>query len=190
MHHIIIALENEFPDYSDYFRIHFSGVGKVNAALKTAQIIERDHALGFSPTIINYGTAGIVSGREDLIGSLIKPHVIVQRDMNSETLTPRGITPYDSDGGYIVLDANEQIILGTGDSFVTKHDPWFDTIGIDLVDMEAYAIAKVCQHYRVPFVCYKWVSDFADKNASVNWQQNVSNGADEFKKVIGINRRD
>jgi len=54
MHHIIIALEDEFPSYSDYYRISFSGVGKINAALKTAQIIERDQALGFSPTIINY----------------------------------------------------------------------------------------------------------------------------------------
>lgn len=190
MHHIIIALENEFPNHSDYFRVHFSGVGKVNAALKTAQIIERDHARGFSPTIINYGTAGIVSGKEDLIGSLIKPHVIVQRDMNSEPLTPRGITPYDKNGGHIVLDANEQIVLGTGDSFVTKPDPWFNTVGIDLVDMEAYAIAKVCQHYRVPFVCYKWVSDFADEDAAENWQQNVSNGAEEFKKVVERNLRD
>ena len=50
--------------------------------------------------------------------------------------------------------------------------------------MEAYAIAKVCQHYHAPFICYKWVSDFADENAADNWKQNVSNGAEEFKKVI------
>jgi len=189
MHHIIIALEDEFPGYSDYYRISFSGVGKINAALKTAQIIERDQALGFSPTIINYGTAGVVSAKKDLVGTLIKPHVIIQRDMISEPLTPRGITPYDTAGGHIVLDANQQIVLGTGDSFVTKHDPWFDKEKIDLVDMEAYAIAKVCLHYNVPFVCYKWVSDFADENAADNWQQNVSAGANEFKKVIERNLR-
>ena len=184
MHNIIIALEEEFPDHLNYYRVGFSGVGKINAALKTAQILERGQALGFTPTIINYGTAGIVSAKKELIGTLISPHVIVQRDMNSEPLTPRGITPYDSNGGNIVLDNSKQIVLGTGDSFVTKHDPWFDTASIDLVDMEAYAIAKVCQHYHAPFICYKWVSDFADENAADNWKQNVSNGAEEFKKVI------
>ena len=52
---ILVALEEELPKSTlPGFHIEYTGVGKINASLKTAEVIQK-----FSPElIINYGTAG------------------------------------------------------------------------------------------------------------------------------------
>ena len=99
---------------------------------------------------------------------------------------PRGVVPFEQGetAGPILLNTETDITLGTGDSFVMDTDPWFDYASIDLVDMEAYALAKVANRYNIPFKCYKYVSDFADENAADTWQENVDKGADYFLKTF------
>jgi adenosylhomocysteine nucleosidase len=185
---VLVALENELsndyfydnrPDTS--FQISYTGVGKVNAAI-TAM---RYGKLAGCTKVINYGTAGIVS-KKDLIGKLVKPDVILQRDMLAEPQAPRGVTPFEKDdtAGPIMLDTNTNITLGTGDSFVMEYDEWFDYANVDLVDMEAYAIAKATNNLNIPFECYKYVSDFADENAAETWEENANKGAAAFMEMI------
>ena len=182
---ILVALESELP--SDYFHKHrpdvhyqisYTGVGKVNAAV---------NAMKYSncTKIINYGTAGIVS-KKDLIGQLVQPDVIIQRDMLAEPQAPRGVVPFENDAtaGPFLMNTNTNITLGTGDSFVMEHDPWFDYANVDLVDMEAYAIGKAANSMGIDFECYKYVSDFADEDAAETWQQNVANGATMFMEML------
>ena len=66
---------------------------------------------------------------------------------------------------------------GTGDSFVTSGDG----ITTDVVDMEAYAIAKVCYLNKVDFVSYKYITDDGDAD---DWKRNCNKGIKEFKKVL------
>ena len=185
---VIVALENELStnDFFDKrpesnFQISYWGVGKVNAAIST---MKYGKLVGCTK-IINYGTAGIVSNK-DLIGQLVKPDVILQRDMLAEPQAPRGVTPFEKDdtAGPIMLNTNTNITLGTGDSFVMDHDPWFDYANVDLVDMEAYAIGKAANSMGIDFECYKYVSDFADEEAAETWQQNVANGATMFMEML------
>ena len=51
---------------------------------------------------------------------------------------------------------------------------------IDVVDMEAYAIAKVCKKENVKFRCFKFISDEANENAKSNWIENCKKGANLF----------
>ena len=185
---VLVALENELPKNFFYdnrpeanYQISYTGVGKVNAAISAM----RHGKLVGCTKIINYGTAGIVS-KKDLIGKLVKPDVILQRDMLAEPQAPRGVTPFEKDetAGPIMLDTNTNITLGTGDSFVMDHDPWFEYANVDLVDMEAYAIAKAAKNLGIPFECYKYVSDFADENAAETWQENVDKGAAAFMEQL------
>ena len=44
----------------------------------------------------------------------------------------------------------------------------------NVVDMEAYAIAKICKKHKVDFKCYKYISDSADSKASKDWLKNVT----------------
>ena len=170
---ILVAVEEELSlkDLPD-LQIHYTGVGKINAAIKTLEII-KDH----SPAqIINYGTAGSLN--EKLKG-LVEVTQFFQRDMDASPLGFKiGQTPFDNvqeinfgTGGYS---------CGTGDSFVTQ-TPKLKT---DLVDMEAYAIAKICYLNGIKFRCFKYISDNADVGANDDWIKNVSMGKKLFIKKI------
>ena len=71
-------------------------------------------------------------------------------------------------------------MCGTGDSFVTAPDPWFATRGVQLVDMELYAVASVCARQNVPWRALKFVSDDANADSANDWQANVRKGEQMF----------
>jgi adenosylhomocysteine nucleosidase len=170
---ILVALEEELPkDSLKKFHIEYTGVGKINACFKTTEVINN-----FSPKlIINYGTAG--SLKKDLSG-LCAISDFLQRDMDASQLGFKiGETPFDEISN--ISFGGSGLSIGTGDSFVNKKPK----IMTDLVDMEAYAIAKVCQLKKINFLCYKYVSDNADDNASRSWKNNINKGKIAFQKKI------
>jgi adenosylhomocysteine nucleosidase len=162
---ILIALREEAPRLALRDNVFFTGIGKVNAAAVTAELIERYHP----QRIINFGTAGGIT-----VGSGLH-HVtkFVQRDMQCFKLgCLPGQTPYEP--GDVVLDiGGDGLTCSTGDNFVT--DPNLE-IPADLVDMESYAIAKTCHLRKVNFLCYKFVSDQANANAYQDWSEMIAAG--------------
>ena len=56
--------------------------------------------------------------------------------------------------------------------------------GCDVVDMEAYAIAKACHLAGVDFVSYKYITDGANENAAEQWLANCKKGAAKFYDVL------
>jgi adenosylhomocysteine nucleosidase len=50
--------------------------------------------------------------------------------------------------------------------------------------MEAYALAKVCYLYDVPFISFKYISDGADEGANNDWEENVGKGIVKFKEKV------
>ena len=169
----IMALESEAPALATHARVAVSGLGKINAAIAATRII-----LQHSPDIvINVGTAGGVT-----VGpGLHQPQRFVQRDMRCEALGyGRGATPFESEPAMIELGPG--LICSTGDDFVTQGADLADLC--DLVDMEAYAIAKVCQRFGVGFACWKWVSDQADHDSPEHWQQQVAAGEQHFFNAL------
>ena len=170
---IIIALEAELAGRSlpSGFRVTFCGVGKINAALATADILAR----GDCCQVINFGTAG--SLRPELAGQLVRVNSILQRDMDARPLAALGDTPFEEGptSGVIAL-GGAGVSLSTGDNFVTTPP----ALASDIVDMEGYAIAKACLRANVGFACWKFVTDLADENATANWRENVEKGAAAF----------
>ena len=168
---ILVAVEKELSvkDLPD-FKIHYTGVGKINASISTLEIIK-----DYSPThIINYGTAGSLNAN---LKGLVEVTRFFQRDMNATALGFEiGQTPFDDIGE--INFGTGGYSCGTGDSFVTK-PPKLKT---DLVDMEAYAIAKICYLNDIKFRCFKYISDNADIGANDDWTKNVSMGKKLFTK--------
>lgn len=164
---ILIALELESPKMSAWKNVHFTGVGKVNAAMTAATLIERH-----KPDVVwNFGTAGGIT----VEGGLHRVSRFIQRDMVCGGMgCDPGQTPFEKG---IVLGEGDGLTCSTGDNFVS--DPNLE-IPADLVDMEAYAIAKVCERAGVEFRCYKYVSDRADGDASAEWSKTVANGEPYF----------
>ena len=74
--------------------------------------------------------------------------------------------------------SNDGYICGTGDNFV--NDPI--EMKCDIVDMEAYALAKIAKIYNIEFECYKYISDYADEKSNQDWILNCSKGVKMFQQ--------
>ena len=169
---VLIALEDEAPQLRGRAGVHFTGVGKVNAALAAARLIERH-----SPAEIwNFGTAGGIT-----VGTgLYECTRFVQRDMDCSPLGfAFGHTPFED--GLEIAFGSEGLVCGSGDQFVTN--PAL-SVAVDLVEMEAYAIAKACAQAGVRFRCFKYVSDSADGASAGEWEQNKHRGEELFLKIL------
>ena len=165
---VLIALPSEAPNLRHMMNVVYTGVGKVNAALTAAQVIER-----YQPDrVINIGTAGGIT-----VGpGLHECTSFVQRDITCQALgCAEGQTPFEDD--IILSTGTNGLTCSTGDNFVMN--PTLD-IPADVVDMEAYAIAKACLRYKVEFRCFKYITDQADAQAHDSWKQSVSNGEKFF----------
>ena len=167
MNKLFVAALKEETVGLNYF--HHVGVGKINATYNLTKLIHR-----YKPSeVINYGTAGAI--KKGLCG-IIECTKFYQRDMDVRGLLDLklGETPFDKINEIIYSDEGHS--CGSGDSFVNKKIE----IDVDLVDMEAYALAKVCKLEGVEFKCFKFISDNADNNALVDWTENCKKGAKLF----------
>ena len=55
---------------------------------------------------------------------------------------------------------------------------------IDVFDMEAYALAKVCSYYHVPFISFKYITDNANEHSPKDWEENLGDGIVEFEEKV------
>lgn len=172
---ILMALPQENVDgrlHHPDWDLAYCGVGKVNAALTAAaQLADRPTRL-----VINIGTAG---SHYFSAGQLVVARRFMQRDMDA---TPMGFalgeTPFEQplllDNGLPVSGLPEATCF-TGDSFVTEPHP---ELTFELIDMEAYAIAKACARWSHRFVCVKFISDGANGQAAADWPSALSMATD------------
>ena len=183
---IVCALEIETQGQLEDYDILYTGVGKVNATFKLTKRLSGEVVSGFAPKlVINYGTAG---SRKIKKKTLVDCTKFVQRDMDVTGLGfMRGETPFE-DEPPLMLDfgiteynnIRRRATCGSGDSFVEDRTQYYG----EVVDMEAYALAKVCYNYKIPFVSFKYITDGADGDADIDWEENVTNGIMIFKRKV------
>lgn len=171
---ILTALQDELGGPYPFGNVDvvFTGVGKINAAVAATEAIQKLHP----SMVVNYGTAGKITPS---LNGLIEIARVIQRDMITEPLAPRGTTPY-SPLPVTFTSGHGSATCGTGDSFVTSTDPWLTTHGIDLVDMELFAIAHVCQRHSIPWRAFKFITDDANDFSAQEWTANVASGEHLF----------
>lgn len=182
---IVMALELEAQDVFERrgIPVLFCGVGKVNAAYAlTRRLADYRHADRAMPHVLNFGTAG---SRRHPTGTVLECRSFVQRDMDVSGLgVALGTTPFDGDVPArlefpSVFPQLTPALCGTGDSFATTQC----AVDCDVVDMEGYALAKVCWLERTRFTAVKWVSDGADQAAGADWQTNLHHAAERFLQL-------
>ena len=174
---IITALESELKRnvLPSGVEMVYSGVGKINAALAGAKAISQ-----FSPRkIINFGTAGKINPQ---LHGLLEIGKVIQRDMETEPLAPRGQTPFCTRPYEYV--SSGQFVCGSGDSFVTAPDPWLHSQGVDVVDMELFAIAYVANNHQIPWQSFKYITDDANQHSGNEWHEKVNHGEELFLKHL------
>jgi adenosylhomocysteine nucleosidase len=177
--HIIlfVALESELPRelVPTNVSVHYTGVGKVNAAIKATEVLTglNGGLIPFNAIVLNYGSAGSNTIPK---GTLADCRYFIQNDMN----TPFGKaheTPFDSE----VYPEIKEPTIEFGSGYVCRTQDKFEDNPQGIFDMEAYSIAKVCKIYGFDFTSYKYISDSGDVN---DWQENHSKGADLFLEQL------
>lgn len=145
------------------------GVGKVNAASRMTEIIINSGC----DTVVNFGSCGSLKNHE--IGKVLKVGKVIN-DFETYNLI--------DESREIEVDPYSNIKLFTTDHFYQpfeNYSSWYNQNinKCDIVDMEGFALAKVCQDFGVEFHCYKWASD--DGNSD-HWLENAAKGYKNFKE--------
>ncbi len=175
---IITALESELDKsvLPAGIEIVYSGVGKINA---TAASIQAIHELQ-PKRIVNFGTVGKINPG---LQGLVEIGKVIQRDMMTVPLAPRGQTPFCSKPSEYLSLGGEHI-CGTGDSFVAAHDPWLASQGVDVVDMELFAIANIAYQFNIPWQSFKYVTDDANADSGNEWKHRVNHGQELYLEKL------
>ncbi len=161
----------------------YTGLGKVNASYRLTKQIQ----VAKPRLVLNLGTAGSKLFKR---GELVACNRFIQRDMD---VSPLGYKPFSTpfENSPLVIEHKKLFnelphgTCGTGDSFETDHAHERG----EVVDMEAYALAKVCWFEGIDFACVKYISDGADEDASKHWQESLQTAAqgfvDVYKTLVG-----
>jgi adenosylhomocysteine nucleosidase len=176
-----------------------SGIGKVNAAMSTAVLLQH-----FKPdAIINTGSAGgfdpSLNVGDVVISTEVRHHDVDVTAFGYEygqvPQLPAAFTADEKLMTAAVESVRElgdsQVVSGliaTGDSFM--NDPArVEAIrdkftGLQAVEMEAAAIAQVAHQFNVPFVIIRSLSDIAGKESDVSFEQYLEKAAQHSAKMV------
>ena len=168
----------------------YTGIGKINATRAITDLCVRNEYEFVQPLrgkkdlhIVNVGCAG---SHTMPVRTLIKPNVFIQRDMDARqfgyeqyrtpeqkcwyaTLTDTSTQAPKLRSGDILFLPNpaKWWVCATGDNANGYSETSEEVPAFDAVDMEAYAIAAVCAYYEVKFTCYKWITDRAAEDSTI-----------------------
>ena len=167
---IVMALPQESRGRLEHAgaEVLYTGVGKVNAAASLARRLTEIRCSGAElPLVVNLGTAG---SRSVASHTVVACNRFAQRDMDVSGLGfPVGETPLDPTPAVIefppLFTHLPQMLCSTADSFATHRH----AVAGDVVDMEAFALARVCFAEKAAFACLKYVTDGADGDSADHW---------------------
>ncbi len=156
--------------------LHKCGIGKVNAAIGTCELINKYHP----DALISSGCAGGLDERLKVMDVVASGNTIYHDTFVGEEGEGTDIQkPFVSDERLVdkareLQQNNTRIHIGqicTGDQFVTEKAKLIDIKrrypdGL-AVDMESCAIAQTCSHFHVPFIAFRIISDTINSQAHV-----------------------
>lgn len=180
--HIVMALQAESKvelqntlQNMDFF-VHYSGVGMLAAAQKTTEVILKHQP----KNILNLGTAGSFLLEP---GQLVQVERVVHRGasfagMNKDILLAK-MQPVN-----LPLVKEAGIVCGSADFIETPSNREELTKRFSIMDMEAYAIATVCEKYKIPFYCFKYISDRSGADVVQEWKSHLQSASQQFSQLL------
>jgi adenosylhomocysteine nucleosidase len=171
---ILFALEDEAPGlFKEYTNVHCIGVGKVNAAINTVRLCNLYHPR----RIINMGTAGGIT----LGHGIHRINTVWQHDVNLMALGMQPGIHFNDPASMIIMPGGGKT-CASGDMFITEPDKL--RVECDVVDMEAYSVAKAANTLGIDIEVWKYISDPADAGAGKTWKEQVAAGEPFYRQVL------
>ncbi len=160
---VVMATEAEYgPALRARIAPVITGVGPVEAAIGTARALEACLDLGALPDyVLSLGSAGSAKLEQ---GKVYQVASVSYRDMDASPLGfTKGVTPFLDHPVEIPLPVRLAGInparLSTGANIVSGQA--YAAIDADMVDMETFALLRACQHFEVPLIGLRGISDGA-----------------------------
>ena len=164
---VVCALKEEF-----FFENHltlYTGIGKLNASYFLTKFLSENKNI---TTVINYGTAGGFKRNK-------KQLLECGRFYNLGFSNPQ----YHNKQEFIITDPLLNSICSVN-AFCKEQQ---QLKNYNCVDMEAYALAYVCQQMNVNFKCYKYITDVVGESTQYSkWQQNINDGYELFNEKLKL----
>ncbi|MDA5092999.1 5'-methylthioadenosine/S-adenosylhomocysteine nucleosidase [Aliiroseovarius sp. KMU-50] len=157
----VMAADAEYgPHLQNRFTPLITGVGPVEGAVvTTAALSEMKVADTLPDVVISLGSAGSAKLRKTDVFQITE---VGYRDMDASPLGfEKGVTPFLDMPATLSLPLRvsnvPEATLSTGANIV--HGAAYDAIDADMVDMETFAILRVCHRFDLPLIALRGVSD-------------------------------
>ncbi|WP_099865255.1 5'-methylthioadenosine/S-adenosylhomocysteine nucleosidase [Pararhizobium haloflavum] len=140
----------------------FTGVGPVEAAVVlTAALCRLCSGKDCPDLVVSLGSAG---SRRLGQTAIYQATSVAYRDMDASPLGfEKGRTPFLDLPAVVALPLRvpgiDEATLSTGANIVSGSA--YEAIDADMVDMETFAVLRACQHFSVPLVALRGISDGA-----------------------------
>lgn len=170
----VMALDPEYgPQLRSRITPLMTGVGPVEAAVVLTAELARLAAQDTLPDlVVSLGSAGSRQLEQVRVYQVAS---LEYRDMDASALGfPRGETPLLGLPARLPLELRipglPEASLATGASVVTGAG--YDEVEAQMVDMESYAVLRACQHFGLPLIGLRGISDGADEVRQLSdWTQ-------------------
>ncbi|MCR9138497.1 MAG: 5'-methylthioadenosine/S-adenosylhomocysteine nucleosidase [Alphaproteobacteria bacterium] len=188
----VMAADQEYgAALQSRFKPLITGVGPVEAAVQLAAALGALDA-DRPDLIVSLGSAGSRDLEQTKIYQVAS---VSYRDMDASALGfEKGATPFLDMP--VTLDMPFRIdglpaaSLSTGANIVSGNS--YDDIDADMVDMETFAVMRVCQHYNIPLVGLRGISDGRDELRRIgDWteylhviDENLAEAVDRLDQAI------
>lgn len=191
--------EGRFPDSANDVVLRQCGIGKVNAAVGTVNIIQN-----YKPDcIISTGLAGGLAGSVEVWDAVVADQTAyhdVWCGMGNKPGQVQGL-PQRFDSSTMLVNAALAVadnsatrfkrgLICTGDQFITDPDalkPIIEKYPDALAcDMESAAIAHVCHLFNMPFVSIRVISDTPGRTSdhAMQWEQSLAHMSAQSFQII------
>lgn len=165
--------------YEKEHRVIITGIGLVNTAISCTHFFN-NYSISEGDEYINLGIAGAVDANLN-IGEIVEPgsfSVFNKADVTEASKKIIGEAyPEIQKGGLKI--ASSPVPVWDEESL-----SMLQAGGVSIVDMEAYAFARVCEDFKLSFKVIKSVSDHLSKKSQEEFLENARQSLLNIKQVL------
>ena len=177
MIYLLVAIRAEFPEklipkkYKDKIKIIYMGIGVLNAYSTLSML-----SLTSKDIIINLGSAG--TNNKILLNQVVGCKIFFMEEYSVFSPYKLKLNSYSSN---LPLRRIHFKFSHINFKFCYTYLKFSSKIKYEVIDMEAFGLAKYCNQNKLPFLSLKYISD---SGKIKDWERQLDEGAKRLKKEL------